>query len=260
MQNEFRGRGGQHAYNTIMLHTQPSIPSSLKFKWAAPEMVEGALLDDDGGETALPSMPFLLPGALHPPKPTPEALLLAESFEQLKQAQSRHCKATRLHYPCSPRYGKVDILVPGSAGFTEGPKLQSVASEASLAKFRAGSEAGIPGRPPRPPDDSASSARPSSMRGRGKANKQRARFSDGELLCLYVTPRSACTGPALAWRGVAGGASVAAERLACSGKSLVHLARRPEACLKHSQPVSRVSCIFLGIASDKVIEELELGV
>ena len=80
VQNEFRGRGGQHAYNTIMLHTQPSIPSSLKFKWAAPEMVEGALLDDDGGETALPSMPFLLPGALHPPKPMPEALLLAESF------------------------------------------------------------------------------------------------------------------------------------------------------------------------------------
>ncbi len=47
--NEFRGRGGQHAYNTIMLHTQPSIPSSLKFKWAAPEMVEGALYDDKDG-------------------------------------------------------------------------------------------------------------------------------------------------------------------------------------------------------------------
>ena len=82
--------------------------------------------------------------------------------------------------------------MPGSAGFTEGPKLQSVASEASLANFREGGEAGIPGRPPRPPDDSASAARPSSMRGRGKANKQRARFSDGELLCLSVTPRSAC--------------------------------------------------------------------
>ncbi len=49
VQNEFRGRGGQHAYNTIMLHTQPSIPSSLKFKWAAPEMVEGALYDDKDG-------------------------------------------------------------------------------------------------------------------------------------------------------------------------------------------------------------------
>ena len=49
VQNKFRGRGGQHAYNTIMLHTQPSIPSSLKFKWAAPEMVEGALYDDKGG-------------------------------------------------------------------------------------------------------------------------------------------------------------------------------------------------------------------
>ena len=73
VQNEFRGRGGQHAYNTIMLHTQPSIPSSLKFKWAAPEMVEGALLDDDGGEIALPFTPFLLPGALHPPEPMPAA-------------------------------------------------------------------------------------------------------------------------------------------------------------------------------------------
>ena len=49
VQSEFRGRGGQHAYNTIMLHTQPSIPSSLKFKWAAPEMVEGALYDDKDG-------------------------------------------------------------------------------------------------------------------------------------------------------------------------------------------------------------------
>ena len=49
VQHEFRGRGGQHAYNTIMLHTQPGIPSSLKFKWAAPEMVEGALYDDKGG-------------------------------------------------------------------------------------------------------------------------------------------------------------------------------------------------------------------
>lgn len=49
VQSEFRGRGGQHAYHTIMLHTQPSIPSSLKFKWAAPEMVEGALYDDKDG-------------------------------------------------------------------------------------------------------------------------------------------------------------------------------------------------------------------
>ena len=56
VQNEFRGRGGQHAYNTIMLHTQPSIPSSLKFKWAAPEMVEGALYDDKDG--ALPTPAF----------------------------------------------------------------------------------------------------------------------------------------------------------------------------------------------------------
>ncbi|CAL5221935.1 g4209 [Coccomyxa viridis] len=113
VQNEFRGRGGQHAYNTIMLHTQPSIPSSLKFKWAAPEMVEGALYDDKDG-------------------------------------------------------------------FSEGPKLQSVASEASLQQFRAAGEEGRPGRPPRPPDDSASSVKPSGVRGKGKANpnKQRARFSD----------------------------------------------------------------------------------
>ena len=67
------------------------------------------------------------------------------------------------------------------AGFSEGPKLQSVASEASLQKFRAAGEEGRPGRPPRPPDDSASSVKPSNLRGKGKANpnKQRARFSDG---------------------------------------------------------------------------------
>lgn len=44
--NEFRGRGGQHALNTIMQHAQQpgSIPhTKLKYKWAAPEMVEGAL-------------------------------------------------------------------------------------------------------------------------------------------------------------------------------------------------------------------------
>ena len=45
--------------------------------------------------------------------------------------------------------------------------------------------------------------------------------------------------------------------LACSGKSLVHLARRPEACMKHSQPVSHVDCVFSGITSDKVRDELE---
>ena len=69
----------------------------------------------------------------------------------------------------------------GCAGFSEGPKLQSVASEASLQKFRAAGEEGRPGRPPRPPDDSASSAKPPSLRGKGKSNpnKQRARFSDG---------------------------------------------------------------------------------
>ena len=41
--NEFRGRGGQHALNTIMAASQPSVhANSLKFKWAAPELVEGA--------------------------------------------------------------------------------------------------------------------------------------------------------------------------------------------------------------------------
>lgn len=60
VQAEFRGRGGQHAYNTIMLHTQPSIPASLKFKWAAPEMVEGALLDDRGGRRLPLSLQQLL--------------------------------------------------------------------------------------------------------------------------------------------------------------------------------------------------------
>ena len=89
VQNEFRGRGGQHAYNTIMLHTQPSIPSSLKFKWAAPEMVEGALLDDDGGEIAMPSMPLPLLGALCSHELMPEALLLVMPFQQAQKTQSR---------------------------------------------------------------------------------------------------------------------------------------------------------------------------
>ena len=75
VQNEFRGRGGQHAYNTIMLHTQPSIPSSLKFKWAAPEMVEGALLDDDDSETPSRSAPSLLFRALCLSELMPAALL-----------------------------------------------------------------------------------------------------------------------------------------------------------------------------------------
>ena len=93
VQNEFRGRGGQHAYNTIMLHTQPSIPSSLKFKWAAPEMVEGALLDDDGGELPTSSVPFLMPQALRSREPTPEAFLLTIPFQRLQKAQSRPHKA-----------------------------------------------------------------------------------------------------------------------------------------------------------------------
>ena len=41
--NEFRGRAGQHAYETHMAASQPSIPSSLKFKWAATEQVESAI-------------------------------------------------------------------------------------------------------------------------------------------------------------------------------------------------------------------------
>ena len=41
--NEFRGRGGQHALNTIMAASQPSVPATqLKYKWATPELVEGA--------------------------------------------------------------------------------------------------------------------------------------------------------------------------------------------------------------------------
>ncbi|BDA49938.1 probable potassium channel AKT2 [Coccomyxa sp. Obi] len=55
VQEQFRGRGGAHAYNTIMLHSAPTIPSKLKFKWAAPELVEGALVDEapgPGGRTA----------------------------------------------------------------------------------------------------------------------------------------------------------------------------------------------------------------
>ena len=49
VQEQFRGRGGAHAYNTIMLHSAPTIPSKLKFKWAAPELVEGALIDEPPG-------------------------------------------------------------------------------------------------------------------------------------------------------------------------------------------------------------------
>ena len=49
VQEQFRGRGGAHAYNTIMLHSAPTIPSKLKFKWAAPELVEGALVDQVPG-------------------------------------------------------------------------------------------------------------------------------------------------------------------------------------------------------------------
>ena len=88
----------------------------------------------------------------------------------------------------------------GCAGFPEAPKLQSVASEASLQKFRAGGEEERPSRPPRPRDDSATSARPPSLRGKGKANpnKQRARFSDGER-CLpgHSCPAQSepCTSP-----------------------------------------------------------------
>lgn len=51
VQEQFRGRGGAHAYNTIMLHSAPTIPSKLKFKWAAPELVEGALVEDTPGAT-----------------------------------------------------------------------------------------------------------------------------------------------------------------------------------------------------------------
>ena len=75
VQNEFRGRGGQHAYNTIMLHTQPSIPSSLKFKWAAPEMVEGALYDDKDG--ASPPSVYLD----KPPQPAMHMLKGRTAFE-----------------------------------------------------------------------------------------------------------------------------------------------------------------------------------
>lgn len=53
VQEQFRGRGGMHAYNTIMLHSAPSIPSKLKFKWAAPELVEGALVDEAPGTVVL---------------------------------------------------------------------------------------------------------------------------------------------------------------------------------------------------------------
>ncbi len=49
VQEQFRGRGGAHAYNTIMLHSAPTIPAKLKYKWAAPELVEGALVDEAPG-------------------------------------------------------------------------------------------------------------------------------------------------------------------------------------------------------------------
>ena len=54
VQEQFRGRGGAHAYNTIMLHSAPTIPAKLKYKWAAPELVEGALVDEAPG-TVSPS-------------------------------------------------------------------------------------------------------------------------------------------------------------------------------------------------------------
>ncbi len=93
-------------------------------------------------------------------------------FSQLQTSQ---------HPSCTLRLAPI-IAEPNThclVGFLDGPKLQSVASEASLQKFMGTGEEGRPGRPPRPPDDSASSTKPSSLRGAGKANKQRARFSDG---------------------------------------------------------------------------------
>lgn len=64
VQEQFRGRGGAHAYNTIMLHSAPTIPSKLKFKWAAPELVEGALVDQvPGMVTSLTDL--LLPASRH---------------------------------------------------------------------------------------------------------------------------------------------------------------------------------------------------
>ncbi|CAL8465533.1 g5069 [Coccomyxa elongata] len=155
VQEQFRGRGGMHAYNTIMLHSAPSIPSKLKFKWAAPELVEGALVDEapgPGGRTApalaLQSAASGASGGRSPRDLQSAAAGNEEVAAQLAPEQERLVPTTPFAAAAS-----ADVSATSNTSNPSATAGSSSSGRSSERRGRSGGE--LPGRPPRAHSSSA---------------------------------------------------------------------------------------------------------